>query len=79
MPRKILGEENLNLIWWNQAKYYCDRVEDPAFFKTFDWLQVELGYRDSPTCKPYQEKYTYITEEEMAKIETNIREKWGDI
>lgn len=53
--------------------------EDPAFFKDFDWLNVELKMKKEPTCKPYQEKYTYITEEEMKKIETNIREKWGDI
>ena len=69
----------MNLIWFNQAKYYVQLKEDSEFFKTFDWLNVELHMKNEPTCKPVVERYTILTDDEVKEIETNIREKWGDI
>ena len=63
----------MNLIWWNQAKWYCSQVEDPAFFRAFNWIQTDLGYKDKPITN--EEKYMYV-EMDDKDLYADL-EKWG--
>jgi len=68
----------MNLIWFNQGKYYVQIKEDPKFFIEFDWLQDDLGLKKK-TTKPYIEKYHFVTPLEIKQIERYIIRKRDDI
>lgn len=63
----------MNLTWWNRAKYYCQLKEDPEFFKAFNWLQEDLGYKDKSV--ELNEKYLYVDFDDKELIED--LNKWG--
>ena len=69
----------MNLQWYNRAKVYCQKIEDPGFFKTFDWLNVDLGLKDTPITKEWTGYDSRLPWSELEEVERNIKDKWGDL
>lgn len=67
----------MNLIWYNQSKVYDWYKYDHGARIEYNWINDVLGLSKKETVNVV--RYPNLDEEDLARIDAEIKEKWGDL
>jgi len=67
----------MNLIWFNCMKWHLWHNYDHGARVEYHWINDTLGLSKNDTMNTI--RYPNLTEDDLTRIDMEIKEKWGDL